>query len=390
MKKTTIYIVYLLFILYLVGCSTGDSSDNHPASITEQNHKEIEGNFLASIQPVETSISIASVGDLLIHSRVYDDAEQADGSYNFLPMFEEVQAYLKEPTITMANQETIMGGKEIGLSTYPQFNSPFELGDNLKELGVDIVTMANNHTLDRGEIAIQNAIGYYDKIGMLYTGSFKDEEDQKQIRVIEEEGIRVSFLSYTYGTNGIPVPEGKDYLVNLIDKELMEREIKEAEQLSDIIVVSLHFGNEYERLPNNEQRSLAQFVADLGVDVVIGHHPHVLQPVDWVEGKEGNQMLIAYSLGNFLSGQDKLYRQIGGIFNFEVTKTTDRKGDTFEVHSPSMLPTFVHHERINGKMRNYSIIPMKDISNQHLNDAKGHYEEIKNHLSQFTDIDFME
>src|SRR5690606_12619563 len=165
--------------------------------------------------------------------------------------------------------------------------------------------------------------------------------------------------SYTYGTNGIPVPEGKDYLVNLIDKDLMEHDIKEAKQLSDIIVVSLHFGNEYERVPNNEQRSLAQFVADLGVDVVIGHHPHVLQPIDWIEGKDGNQMLVAYSLGNFLSGQDKLYRQIGGIFEFEVTKTTDRKGNQFEVHSPSILPTYVHFERINGKMRNYKILPMK-------------------------------
>jgi len=390
MKKTTIISFYFLLILFIVGCSMGNSSQDHPTYTAIQNQKEIEGNFLTSIQPVETSISIAAVGDLLIHSRVYDEAEQSDGSYNFLPMFDAVQSYLKEPTITMANQETIMGGTEIGLSTYPQFNSPFELGDNLKELGVDIVTMANNHTLDRGEVAIQNATSYYDKIGMLYTGSFKDEEDRSKIRVMEEEGIRVSFLSYTYGTNGIPVPEGKDYLVNLIDKDLMEHDIKEAKQLSDIIVVSLHFGNEYERVPNNEQRSLAQFVADLGVDVVIGHHPHVLQPIDWIEGKDGNQMLVAYSLGNFLSGQDKLYRQIGGIFEFEVTKTTDRKGDQFEVHSPSILPTYVHFERINGKMRNYKILPMKDVTDSYLPNASEHYEEIKGHLSQYTDIDFME
>lgn len=383
-------IILLLLMIGLVGCSLNHTSEDYPLLSTDQHKKEIEGTFLESIQPIETEISIAAVGDLLIHSRVYNEAEQADGSYNFLPMFEAVAPYLKEPTITVANQETIMGGKELGLSTYPAFNSPFELGDNLKELGVDMVTMANNHTLDRGEKAIQNAIGHYEKIGMLYTGSFKSEEDRKEIRVVEEEGIRVAFLSYTYGTNGIPVPEGKDYLVNLIDKEVMEKDINEAQNVADIIVLCLHFGNEYERVPNNEQRSLAQWAADVGVDVVIGHHPHVLQPVDWIEGKDGNKMLIAYSLGNFLSGQDKLYRQIGGVFQFNITKTTDRKGDTFDVHSPSFLPTYVHFERINGKMRNYAILPMKDITNQHLSNAQQHYEETKEHLTQYTEIEFME
>src|SRR5699024_4256921 len=119
----------------------------------------------------------------------------------------------------------------------------------------------------------------------------------------------------------IPVPDGKDYLVNLIDKELMKEDIKKAKEQADAVVLSLHFGNEYERMPNEGQKELVQLAADHGVDVVIGHHPHVLQPIDWVEGEDGNKTLVAYSLGNFLSGQDEFYRRIGGIFKFSIQKT---------------------------------------------------------------------
>src|SRR5699024_10968554 len=130
--------------------------------------------------------------------------------------------------------------------------------------------------------------------------------------VIEtDEGMDVAFIAYTYGTNGIDVPEGKDYLVNYIDKKQIKKDIKEARDEADVVVLSLHFGIEYERMPNNEQKELMQFAADEGVDITLGHHPHVLQPVEWVEGENGNEMFAIYSLGNFLSGQDKPYTQTG-------------------------------------------------------------------------------
>src|SRR5699024_2704603 len=161
-----------------------------------------------------------------------------------------ISDYLKDPTLTMANQETVIGGEELGLSGYPRFNSPVEISDHIRELGVDVVTTANNHTLDKGEKAIKNAIQHYEDIGMVYTGSFKSKEDKENIRVIEtEEGISVAFLSYTYGTNGIPVPDGKEYLVNLIDREQIKEEVEQAEQVADVTILSYHFGNEYERMP---------------------------------------------------------------------------------------------------------------------------------------------
>lgn len=204
----------------------------------------------------------------------------------FSPMLKKVEPYLSDATITTANQESMIGGLELGLSTYPTFNSPKEIGNSLKDAGVDVVMMANNHTLDRGEMAIQQAITHWESLDMMYVGAYKDHADQKQTRIIEtEEGISVAFLNYTYGTNGIPVPEDKPYLVNLIDQEQMAEDIAKAEAEADIMVLNLHFGNEYERVPNEEQKKLVQFAADHGVHAVIGHHPHVLQPAAWVEGK---------------------------------------------------------------------------------------------------------
>lgn len=364
----------------LTGCLMSNQLDsqNHHNSGKDLLMKEIESPYLNSLQ---AEITIAAIGDLLIHSRVYDDAWNGE-NYDFNPMLEPVAKYLEQPTITMANQESIMGGEEIGLSNYPQFNSPFELGDNLKEVGIDIVTMANNHTLDRGEQAIHNAIEHYEKIDMMYTGSFKSEADKDKLRVIEtEEGISVAFLSYTYGTNGIPIPNGKDYLVNMIDRKVIEKEVNKARNLADVTIVSYHFGQEYQRTPNQEQKELAQFTADLGVDVIIGHHPHVLQPMEWLEGKDGNQVLVAYSLGNFLSGQYELYRRIGGILEFKVSK----QDSNIKVHSPSFLPTFVSFERSGETLRDIEVFPLKDVSDDQLSNALVYLDEMKKHLSQKLD-----
>ncbi|GGN58739.1 CapA family protein [Oceanobacillus indicireducens] len=325
-------------------------------------------------------ITISSIGDVLLHEPVYVDA-WTGSTFNFSPMLEKVEAYLSEATITTANQESMIGGVELGLSTYPAFNSPKEIGNALKDAGVDVVMLANNHTLDRGEKAIQQAINHWENLDMMYVGAYKDEADRKKVRVIEtDEGISVAFLNYTYGTNGIPVPEDKPYLVNLIDQEQMAEDIAEAEAEADIIVLNLHFGNEYERMPNEEQKELVQFAADHGVHAVIGHHPHVLQPAAWVEGKDGNKTLVIYSLGNFLSNQQGLYKRIGGMFTFTVTKTTYKEKESIEIHSPTLLPTYVtFHE----DFEDYEVVPMYSLTNKELKEADRHYEEIKMHMSQW-------
>lgn len=378
-------VLLILCVLLLMACTKSETEQEvRDMQKSEKSPQDKSNEILADVH----EITISAIGDLLIHSTVYQDAFNGT-QYNFSPMFDKVAPFLQESTITMANQETMIGGVEIGLSTYPTFNSPQEMGDALKEAGVDVVTLANNHTLDKGEPAIQAAISHWESLNMTYTGAYKSKKDQQRIRVVQtDQDISVAFLAYTYGTNGIPVPNGKEYLVNLIDREKIAADIKKAKEQSDVIVLSLHFGNEYERMPSEEQKDLVQFAADQGVEVVIGHHPHVLQPVDYVKGKNGNKTFVAYSLGNFLSGQDEFYRRIGGMVEFTIRKTESRgEADKIEIVSPKFLPTFVDYTSEAA----FEVIPMYQLTNQTLPNANKHYKEIKMHMSKLLpDIEFIE
>lgn len=388
-KFRSLYVfIALICLLILTSCAEYTKNRNSlGAKAILEDEPVKESPEVQEPDPIEKEITISAVGDILIHSRVYNDAKVEEG-YNFIPMLEQVKPYLNDTTITIANQETMIGGVELGLSTYPAFNSPQELGDALKEVGVDVVSIANNHTLDRGEKAIQSAIRHWEKIDMMYVGAHKDPSDQERIRIYEtDEDIAVAFLSYTYGTNGIPIPDGKDFLVNLIDRESLIKDVAKAREKADAIVLSLHFGTEYERMPNEEQKDLVQFAADLGVDVVLGHHPHVLQPMEWVRGVNGNKTFVIYSLGNFLSGQDEYFRQVGGIVKFTIQKTIKGDEETISIHSPKFMPTYVKSENDT----NYKVIPMFRLTASDLANARQHYDEIKIHMSQWMpELQFIE
>lgn len=376
--------IMIISCVFLIAC--GETSHvTHDARLASIKEVHLD----PKVQKVfEREITISAIGDILIHSPIYQDANKGDG-YDFTPMLKKVKPYLSEASISIANQETMIGGVELGLSSYPSFNSPKEVGDALKNVGIDVVTIANNHTLDRGEEAIMSAIEHWEKIDMVYTGAYKDKLDKNNLRVYDtEEGISVSFLSYTYGTNGIPIPNGKEYLVNVIDKEKMQREIEDAQELADVVVLSLHFGNEYERMPSESQKELVQFAADQGVHAVIGHHPHVLQPASWVTGKEGNNTLVIYSLGNFLSNQQELYQRIGGIMNFKVKKISKGEEEKIEIHSPSFIPTYVTFQ---PNFMDYEVVPMYQLTDSELLGSEKYYEEIKNHMSQWMpELEFVE
>lgn len=358
-----------------MGCSNGKNEVSEMPSMTHYplaKEKEV----------LHPTITFAAVGDLLIHDRVYNEAE-TDSGYDFMPMVQSMQPYIEEATVAFANQETMIGGEEIGLSSYPSFNSPKEVGDAVKELGFDIVSIANNHTLDRGEKVILSSIDHWNTLGIPYVGAYESRADSEEIRVVEtEEGISLAFIAYTYGTNGIPVPDGKDYLVNFIDREKIAADIAEASELADVVVASLHFGNEYELMPNQMQTDLVQFVADEGVDIVVGHHPHVLQPVDWVEGKNGNETFVVYSLGNFFSGQRDFEKQTGGMVEIKLTK--DRDSGEIELHSPAFLLTYVTAE-------DWILYPFFELTDEQLPNHEQLYEDMKDHMSQWVpDLRFIE
>ncbi|RND00342.1 CapA family protein [Lysinibacillus halotolerans] len=374
-----------IFILLLVSCAENNIS-KQPLEKQEQVTPPIQK------EPEIYTATINALGDILIHEPIYQEAYIGNNQYNFSDMFAQVKPYLEKADITIANSESIIGGQEIGLSSYPQFNSPYEIGDVLKEVGVDVVNMANNHTLDRGEEAIQNATNYWNKLGITYIGASTSYDEAEQIKTLTVNQITFSFLGYTYGTNGLQVPEGKDYLVNYIDEEKMKKDIEKAKEISDIIVLNLHMGDEYSRNQNEDQEKIAQLAADLGVHIILFHHSHVLQPVKWYIGNTGNQTFAIHSLGNFLSSQDELYRQIGALLELDVKKTItyDKEGKpntTVEINHPKLLPTYVKFQN----WRNYEIIPLYLVTEEQLPNAKMIYDEIKTHMSQYvTNLQFIE
>lgn len=376
MKPVKLFpLFFLLLFPMLSSCAMNDGDAANNSTNLDMRNPPV------SITPEEismtTTASLSAVGDILIHDSLYWDAETEDG-YDFNPMFAKIKPYMEKADITVANSESIIGGSEIGVSSYPSFNSPFEVGDALKAAGVDVVTMANNHTLDRGEKAIANAIGYWDKIGMIHTGSALSADESAQIATKTENGITFSFLSYTYGTNGIPTPIGKDYLVNRIDQVKIKEELTQAKKQSDVVVLSLHFGQEYERMPNTEQKQLAQFAAEHGADIILGSHTHVLQPAEWIETEDGRKSFVIYSLGNFISHQDALYRRIGGIVHITAEKTIDANGTTIQLKEPAFTATYVK----NDENKNFEIDLLANVDPK-LN------EDIQKHLSIWTnDIAF--
>ncbi|MGI8313665.1 CapA family protein [Halobacillus mangrovi] len=363
-------ILIVLSSLYLSGCSFSPSflESSDPEPINNHSTSSIETTEKKPLN-LNSRISISAVGDVLIHERVYQKAKTSEG-YNFMPMLEETKPTLESSTISIANQETMIGGKDLGLSGYPTFNSPKEIGDNLKSLGIDVVTLANNHTLDKGVTGIEKALNHWNKIDMKHTGAYTDKKQSEEILVYEtKENLDVAVLSYTYGTNGIPSPEGKEYVVNRINYDKMAKDISEAKKLADAVIVSLHFGNEYQLYPSPYQKDVVQFAADQEVDAVLGHHPHVLQPIKYVEGKNGNRMLTIYSLGNFFSGQLGEHKRIGGIFAFDFVKKADNK-DVVQAVDPRFQITYVTSD--------YQVVPMADIPV--LSDE---YKAKKEHMSQW-------
>jgi poly-gamma-glutamate capsule biosynthesis protein CapA/YwtB (metallophosphatase superfamily) len=335
------------------------------------------------LQPVMSrtlteKVTVGAIGDILIHDTVYQDAYNGT-QYNFNPIFENVKSILESPDVLTANQESMLGGVDIGVSSYPTFNSPHEVADALVHSGVDIVSIANNHTLDKGERGILSATDYLNSIGLPHVGSFLNQNDRQKLRIINKNGIKLAFLSYTYGTNGIPIPVGKDFLVNLINRDLMSDEILRAKKEADVVIMSIHWGNEYQRIPTNEQKDLANYLANQGVDIIFGSHPHVLQPMEWINTEDGGKSFVIYSLGNFISGQVRDYKDIGGMATVEITKHISNTGKSIELSNPAFYPTYVSSQR----SKNYQVVPLENAGSFGLQNAAAKYQEIKDHMTQW-------
>ncbi len=308
--------------------------------------------------PAATQITLLAVGDNLIHTQVIKSGKQTDGSYQFDHLYSNLKETISAADIAVINQETVFAGKSYGYSGYPNFNSPTEVGDAVINAGFDVVLHATNHAMDMGVKGITNTLAYWKQHPQItVVGMNESQKARDIIPVIEKNGIKLALLNYTYGLNGYVLPKSKPYLVNLLYKNAMKEDIQKARELADFIIVFPHWGNEYQYKPSKAQEDLTTFFYEEGVDLVIGSHPHVLEPVEWIETVAGHRMLVYYSLGNFISYQREAPRMLGGMA--QVTITKDASG-TY-ISDSSITPIVTHFE--NGFADyHYAIYPLADYT----------------------------
>ncbi|MBD1826045.1 CapA family protein [Microcoleus vaginatus GB1-A2] len=311
---------------------------------------------------------LIAVGDIMMHStqtRSGYDAKKK--TYNFDNFFAPVKSILSTGDWVIGNLETPLAGEDAGGYTgYPLFNAPAQLADATKKAGFNILTTANNHALDRGEKGVIRTIANLRDRKIAFAGTATSAAAADRTLISTKNNISLAMLAYTYGTNGIPIPKGKDYLVSLIDEKKIVKDIAKArKQGADIIAVSLHFGNEYQRQPNPQQKQLVENLLKAGADIILGSHPHVVQPYKIFNfpGKNGkNRKAVAiYSMGNFISGQNKNYTDLGVIFQVNMRKTFPEK--TTEITSIKTFPTWVHRYTLNNKT-NYRVLPLETTVSQ--------------------------
>lgn len=359
MKK--IIALFSAFII-LGGCSM---VSNEPKTDSE-NIPEIEQpKEEPKIIPEDIVVDFIAVGDNLIHGAIYYDSEVRHQGYEFDELYDAVKPYVEAADIAYINQETILGGTELGLSHYPMFNSPQEIGTALVNAGFDWIASSSNHSMDKFEEGIISSENFWEQYPeIVTTGLNRTEEERHEDKFIERNGVKFGVLGYTYGTNGIPLPEGKEYLVNIYSEERIREDVEALKGKCDAILVSMHWGIEYSTVPSEEQEYFAQLLADLGVAVVIGEHPHVIQPMEWVEGKDGNQTLVIYSLGNFMSAQDGDLNMLGGMASWSIRKNGETGAITVE--NVKFYPTVTHFEPVFTKFKTYLLKDYTDeLAAQH-------------------------
>ncbi len=292
-------------------------------------------------------ISFIGMGDNLIHGCIYRQSETSNGRYDFLPKYADVADMISNADVAYINQETPMCGEKYGYSNYPQFNTPQQMGHDLVTLGFDVICLANNHVLDKTSKGLEDMLDFTDTLNAMIIGAFRSKADSENIRILECEGIKIGFLAYTYDTNIAPSKSSEAYVPYIgyeiedteeyvIDVEKITKDVKKAKKESDILIVSMHWGAENKSKVNSMQAEAAQLLADLGVDVILGHHPHVVQPIEWIKGNGGGKTLCYYSLGNGINAQDYLKNMVGITAAFDIVR--DENGTHIE--NASCIPTF--------------------------------------------------
>lgn len=321
---------------------------------------ETETTTTAPPEPEYAEISFLAVGDNLIHSSIYKQAAAraaANGKtgYDFEYAYKNIEDDIAAADIAVINQETLICNGLYEPSTYPMFNSPPELGDHMLDIGFDVFTIANNHTLDKGTDGLSACLDYWAaRPQAVVAGAYRDKEDESHIRTLEKDGVVFSFLAYTESLNGLSLPENSPLVIGRTgDTDLMCEQIKAAKEISDICVVALHWGVENSDIISEEQRITAKKLADAGADIIIGNHPHVLRDIEVIEREDGGETICAYSLGNFISAQSVGQNLIGGILTFDITVNLTDK--SYDLDNILLTPIVTHYDGNYHDIRIYKL-----------------------------------
>lgn len=318
--------------------------------------------------PEYSTVSFAAVGDNLIHSSIYKQANVRAGGegYDFEYAYENIAKIIRSADAAVINQETLICNDVFEPSTYPMFNSPTALGDHMLDIGFDVFTIANNHTLDKGTEGLSACLDYWDsRNNAVVCGAYRNAEDRDNIRTAEFKGITFSFLSYTESLNGLRLPQDSPLIIgDSNDVDTMISEIKRAKELSDVCVVALHWGVENSDVISDWQRTVAKQLSDAGADIIIGNHPHVLRDIEEIEREDGTVTLCAYSLGNFISAQSVGQNLIGGILTFDVSLRTDENASETDkpiIDHIKLVPIVTHYD---GNYKNVRIYRLSDYTRE--------------------------
>ena len=306
-------------------------------------------------QKEDSHLKLTVIGDIMCHNSQYVDAfNSSENTYNFSYVFDDIKEYISNADISIGNLETTFAGSARGYSNYPRFNTPEQLAYNLKDLGIDILSTANNHCMDSNYDGIVSTLNYLDDAGISHIGTNRSADEQNTILIKEINNIKIAFLSFTYGTNGISIPSDKSYAVNLIDNDFILSQLNYAKQTNpDLICVNMHWGTEYQTTQNANQENLANFLFENGVDIILGSHPHVLQPMEKksiiLPNGTQKECFVIYSLGNFMSAQTQKNTRSSIILNLHLTKNNNTNHTIIE--DIDYTPIYMYKGNTNKKYK---------------------------------------
>ena len=374
LKKSVRIITFLSILLIVVG--VGLQVGKYYKTPKKNNKKEEVKE--EKKQPKDYTASVVMVGDALIHWGVYNDAKQDDGTYDFKPMLSSIKPISSKYDLAYYNQETILGGASLGYSSYPRFNSPQTVGDAFIDAGFNMVSLATNHTMDKGEQGVLNSVAYWKtKTNVAYSGQWSSEEERTAsvAKVYEVNNIKYAFISYTIWTNGLETPRGKEYLNNVYSEEKAKTDIESVRDKVDFVIVAMHWGTEYSFKVDQKQSEIANYLSNLGVDLIIGAHPHVIQTVEYInDGKT----FVVYSLGNFISDQDDIDNFTGLMMEVSLKKHIDIDDKiTLSVENPKAQLTYTTTVKRGGVNHDFKVIPYPQLNDTQLKNHSYYYEKYK-------------